>query len=223
MRCQFCGWDNPQGKENCEKCGKPLQSGTADQEPNVHERPTTRYPAQGNVVGKATVREPQLENMGTIVPEGEKECPRCGYTLDNGECPSCGYKKEDAPTPNSSVVSLSQSTGKAKETVRPIRKGEKEGAFTLTPISEETGKPEGEILPYKGKLILLNRNNTDPKNNTITSSEQASVSHEGGRWFIKDNSEHKTTFVQAVRKIELQDGDLILLGNQLYCFNSIKQ
>ena len=31
------------------------------------------------------------------------------------------------------------------------------------------------------------------------------------------------TFIQAARKIELENGDLILLGNQLYRFDSITE
>ena len=88
----------------------------------------------------------------------------------------------------------------------------------MVPISEETGMPEGDELSYEGNTIILNRDNTDPKNSTITSQEQASLTFENGKWSIEDKSEYKTTFVQAVRKIELQQGDLILLGNQLYRF-----
>ena len=32
MRCQFCGWDNPQGKETCEKCNKPLTNNVPKEE-----------------------------------------------------------------------------------------------------------------------------------------------------------------------------------------------
>lgn len=28
MRCQFCGWDNPEGRTKCEKCNKPLSNGS---------------------------------------------------------------------------------------------------------------------------------------------------------------------------------------------------
>ena len=102
--------------------------------------------------------------------------------------------------------------------MRPHRKGEKEGAFILTPISEETGEPEGESLSYEGNQVLLNRENTDPKNDTITSQVQAAISFEKETWGIEDYSEYRTTFVQAARRVELRNGDLILLGSQLYRF-----
>lgn len=217
MRCLFCGWDNPQEKNKCEKCGEPLQAEAVEVSPsNVHERPTTRQQGNGGVLGKETVRESKPGMAGAVLEE-QNECPECGYTLENGVCPSCGYKKTDSSIPDTPSVA-----NVGKKTVRPIRKVEKEVAFVLTPISEKTGEPEGDALSFNDNELSLNRENTDPKNDTITSSEQAVVSHKEGSWFIEDRSELKTTFVQAARKIELQNGDLILLGNQLYRFESNK-
>ena len=79
--------------------------------------------------------------------------------------------------------------------------------------------PEGNEMSFEGNSVILNRDNTDSKNKTITSQEQAVVTFENGKWCIEDKSEFKTTFVQASRKIELSSGDLILLGNQLYRFD----
>lgn len=212
MRCQFCGWDNPQGKEICEKCNKPLatESEKMEHEGNAssNNRPT-KLQTTGGFNLKATVRESATDNNAAA-----DLCPKCGYTIENGECASCGYsvgEVKNVASAGSAVV---------RKTMRPIRKGEKEGTFTLTPISEETGKPDGDKLSYDGNEVVLNRENTDQKNTTITSLRQASVVYDNGKWSIKDESEFKTTFVQAARKIELNDGDLILLGNQLYRFES---
>lgn len=214
MRCQFCGWDNPQGKVTCEKCNKPLTSNVAEEAKPVasnetnYDRPTDRQLA-GAFNPKATVRE---------TPDAEKvnnagKCPECGYLLENGECSACGYKVADKPAPAPEKISI-----QVRRTVRPIRKGEKIGEAKLVPISEETGMPEGDELAYEGNEVILNRDNTDPKNITITSQEQACLFCENGNWYIEDRSEYKTTFVQASRKIELKQGDLILLGTQLYRF-----
>ena len=106
--------------------------------------------------------------------------------------------------------------------MRPIRKGEKEGRFVLTPISEETGLPEGDPMVFEGNEVNLNRDNTAPKNHTITSQTQAVVRCENGKWFIIDKSEYKTTFVQAREYIDLENGGLILLGNQLFKFDLLQ-
>ena len=63
MKCQFCGYDNPQGKDVCEKCNKPLvefasrhiQEGEMKESVN-HDRPTERKSNSG-FNPKATVRE----------------------------------------------------------------------------------------------------------------------------------------------------------------------
>lgn len=211
MRCQFCGWDNPEGKETCEKCNKPLVSKETvvrqpeNPKPNAMDRPTDRK-VDGIFNPKATVREFSSDSRPV------NECPDCGYPMENGECSACGYR-ENTNKPESEKV-----IDEVRKTLRPVRKGSQACGFKLVPLSEETGLPEGDELVYEGKIQILNRDNTDPANSTITSQEQARLIFNEGKWSIEDKSEYRTTFVQASRNIELQPGDLILLGNQLYRF-----
>ena len=220
MRCHFCGWDNPEGRERCEKCNKPLQADHADA--TSHEHPTRRMPPQGIESLKATVPESMAR------PADKNECPECGYPLEGGACAHCGYTTNpvlDPPAPAKPQNETQHPIHKqpmiqvGKDTVRPKRKGEKEGRFVLTPISEDNGMSEGESKVYDGNKVVLNRENTDPRNTTITSQVQAIVSRENGQWFIEDQSELRTTFVQAARKTEIRGGDLILMGNQLFRFD----
>lgn len=212
MRCQFCGWDNPEGKTHCEKCNKPLLGGDGREEASavsdMHQKVTVQR-RSGSFNPKATVRE----NMASgSQPVASASCPECGFPLEDGVCANCGYAAgKPEPKPAKADDSLHR-------TVRPKRKEAKEGTFTLTPISEETGLPEGDAIHYEGNEVSLNRGNTDPKNKTITSVEQAVVSCKDGKWSIQDRSELKTTFVQAEQTIELKSGSLILLGSQLYRF-----
>ena len=69
-------------------------------------------------------------------------------------------------------------------------------------------------------ITALNRENTDSLNQTITSHIQAIVKKEGDKWMITDHSVLHTTFVQASRPIELKNGDLILLGDQIFRFEA---
>ena len=66
--------------------------------------------------------------------------------------------------------------------------------------------------------MVLTRDNTEPGNPSITSKEQAVVSHADGHWYIENRSEQNTTFVMARDKIELHNGDIILLGNRMFEF-----
>lgn len=217
MKCQFCGTINQPDRERCERCNKPLSSNVNNQMNMTmnenNDKPTNRQPERA-FNPKATVRE--TEANIPVVKEKPALCPDCGYELTDGTCAYCGYnvkKEQEVKTEEVSRVAVN-----VRKTMRPVRKTEKNHAFVLVPISEETGMPEGEMLNYEGENVVLNRDNTDPKNETITSQEQAVVSFENGKWCIEDRSEYKTTFVQAARKMELQAGDLILLGTQLYRF-----
>ena len=91
-------------------------------------------------------------------------------------------------------------------------------AFSLVKITD-SGEASVSIS-FNAEEVELNRGNTDPANQTITSRIQAVVRKEGDKWFIEDKSEYHSTFVQASRPAELRDGDMILLGDQLFRFEA---
>lgn len=222
MRCQFCGWDNPDGKERCEKCNKPLndvESEASSKGQSAHERLTERQKSS-SFNPKKTLRESAVAGNNAAENKEQEVCPECGFTLQNGECANCGYVSKNEEESVKSQHIHQREPVDVRKTVRPQRKGEKEQKFSLTPISEDTGLPEGEAIAFEGNTIDLTRNNTDPKNSTITSHTQATIAYHEGKWSIEDKSEYKTTFVQAENKIEIQPGALILLGNQLYRFDN---
>ena len=107
-----------------------------------------------------------------------------------------------------------------KGTVNPYMMNlELEPSFALKPIKRINERHELEELEFEGKEIVLNRENTEANNPSITSRQQAVISNVNGHWYIEDKSGQKTTFVQAAAKIELHEGDLILLGNRLFEFH----
>ena len=75
-------------------------------------------------------------------------------------------------------------------------------------------------MPETGKSIILNRENTEVSNRTITSKEQAEIVFEDGHWYLLDRSELRTTFIQANRKIEIIPDDIIVLGDRRFKFES---
>mgnify|MGYP001752542016 FL=1 len=75
-------------------------------------------------------------------------------------------------------------------------------------------------MEYEGKSIILNRENTEVSNRTITSKEQAEIVFEDGYWYLLDRSELRTTFIQANRKIEIIPDDIIVLGDRRFKFES---
>ncbi len=96
---------------------------------------------------------------------------------------------------------------------------ETDPTFLLKPIKRMDERHDFNEQEYEGKEVVLNRDNTDPGNPSITSREQAVITNVDGRWYIEDKSDQKTTFVRAGEKIELHDGDIILLGNRMFEFH----
>lgn len=218
MRCQFCGWENPETKSACEKCNQPLQQTVNPVEPNVAAAAGSNLSPERNTQvqqdsafnPRATVRE-----NGANKPAASATCPKCGYDLDGEDvCPCCGE----------SVVAKPQQSGAVdfKKTVRPdhnqrfAQEPKEVKGFSLTKLSRDEESLGNRF--YEGEDIALNRDNTDPSNTSITSHVQAVVKNEDGKWMITDKSEFHSTYVQVSRPTELKDGDLILLGDQLFRF-----
>lgn len=178
-----------------------------------------------------------------------KQCPKCGYPLRPGvdKCPHCKFsigqtipeqknesqatQREEEPVEHNRPTRMKGDTGNIKvssdkpryrgTTVNPYMMNmELEPSFILKPLKKFNERHELEEREFEGDSVILNRSNTDEKNGSITSKEQAVVSHKDGKWYIEDKSEQKTTFVQASHQIELQDGDIILLGNRLFEFHT---
>lgn len=183
--------------------------------------------------------------------EPNEVCPKCGYPVRPGtdKCPNCRYdiyanrsaRQNPAetyrePGYKSGMTGESQGGNRATrmasadDTHKPVRgtinpymmNVENEPLFRLKPIKRVEERHDLETLEYEGKEVVLNRDNTEVNNPSITSRQQAVITNEDGKWYIKDLSDQKTTFVQAGEKLELKDGDIILMGNRLFEFHTEK-
>ena len=93
------------------------------------------------------------------------------------------------------------------------------GTFcTLKPIAWQGEGIDYAPLSYSGDKIILNRANTDPNNQSITSKVQAEIISENGEWYLEDRSEQQTTYIHVGRKTKLKTGDIIILGNRRFEF-----
>ena len=214
MRCNNCGWENPDGAQRCEKCNSPLGGG------NVYE-PKAEAPQSPM---NSTVREP----MDTFErKESGHNCPECGFPLREGaqSCPNCG-KQFGAPAagpvgaPFVAPAAAAGFAAKYDATVNPWSNPMAGKSFKLQPVAWDNEPGELPAMTYTGTIVGLNRENTDPTNNSITSKTQAEIINENGKWFIEDKSSQQSTFVHAGRKIELADGDVIVLGNRRFVFKA---
>ena len=149
-------------------------------------------------------------------------CERCGYPIAENvsECPMChtpinrnSYNyHSDRHEPGNGNRSY------ARGTENPWVNPSKDSFCTLKRLSWQSEQIQYSPVSYSGRTIVLNRRNTDANNNSITSREQAVLTHENGEWFIENRSEQKTTLIRVDRKTKLNDGDIIVLGNRMFEF-----
>lgn len=237
MRCKNCGWENDPGAIRCDKCNAPLNGSMGSSDREIRD-PQVDKPL------KKTVRE--SDSINPIHENGLKKCPHCGYLYnsDMSVCPNCGKgdkqqenlsreepshgKPDDGmvvcPTCHETVPSkfnfcanCGQPLG--KHTFNPwARPQNSEKECSLTPMPWEGEESSVQSQKYTGKSIILNRGNTDPDNNSITSKEQAVLTFENGAWFIEDKSQQQTTYLHVGKKMQIEDGDIIILGNRRFVF-----
>ena len=196
MRCTNCGWDNADQNTRCEKCNSPLE---------------------GSMGNKKDYEESQGKNNGSTVRETIRETLR-------EESP---YPKETEPikspsptAPESKPISGAKPYGGTINTVGGIPYGAPMMNYCkLTPMPSV---PDEKHLPkeseFKGDYIELNRDNLDPDNFTISQNAQAILTCKNGKWYIKDQSHFKTTYVLASEEIPLKNGDVILMGSRRFIF-----
>lgn len=243
MRCKNCGWPNKPNEKTCVKCHAPLDQG---EEESVES--SIRSPKFSDSLQK-TVSEQEIFGAGQkvsivrdFVPSSDdtKPCPKCGYPVRPGteKCPNCKFPinqsisvqtlrdddvrnnvEEDVHT-HPTRMNNPIGNGKFKGTINPYMMNmEMTPRFVLKPLKRLNERHDFNEQEYEGKEVVLNRDNTEQDNASITSHQQAIISQSDGHWFIEDKSELKTTFVQASQKIEVRDGDIILLGNRLFEFH----
>lgn len=212
MRCMNCGWENPENLAKCEKCNSPLgHHPVSKPEPEPERDP----------ILKGTISERQIFDESKIESRGS-DCPECGYPLrpDMKLCPNCGYDlgKANKEGGLAKVQMCPMEGQRYNATVNPWANPTAGKTFTLKPVAWDNEKNEPMELSFVGDSVQLNRENTDPFNNTITSKVQAEITYENGSWLLEDKSNQRTTFIQAGRKTVIENGTVIMLGNRKFIF-----
>lgn len=136
------------------------------------------------------------------------QCQNCGsdVSIDFSFCPKCG-KKIHLPT----VRAIHH---------KPVADNQIKSRCSLTLVLEEDEIIQERKNVYEGNVVILNRDNTEPDNRTITSKEQAELSYKDGKWYIINKSELCSTYMELGRSIELQSGDIIVMGDRRFKFES---
>lgn len=165
---------------------------------------------------------PQPTVRGTVEPSVSKDavtiCDVCHQEVpaDYMFCPNCGARIRQKTI----FVRPNREKAKKEEILPPPPPPQPKFLLTLIPEPEEA--IEATTQNYEGESVILNRDNTEPDNLTITSRQQAELTCQDGKWFIEDHSDHKSTFIVANRKFEIQSGDIIVLGDRRFKFETEK-
>lgn len=131
-----------------------------------------------------------------------------------------GTPNQQWPASPPPVAPPSYGAGGFKGTIDPSRQPatDASGGFTMNPVNKD-GEPAKAPLQFTGAEVVLNRDNVDPGNPSITSKEQACIMQIDGAWHIVDRSALETTFVRVGTPHKLSKGDVILLGNRKFIFD----
>ena len=188
---------NQGGNKACPTCGYPVMGDFA----MCPSCGAQLKPQPAQVVSEAPARAakpaPVEEEMNIVTT-----CDACGKEVpaSYAHCPYCGEKIHQ------------KTVFVRRHHVEPPKP-----KCSLALVPEENEQVE-RVNDYEGASIMLNRENTEPNNRSITSKVQAELICEDDKWYILNHSELCSTVVEANRKIELQPGDIIVLGDRRFKF-----
>ena len=156
-----------------------------------------------------TAARPPLKPQNDAAGTDTNICDKCGTEVpgDIQYCPKCG-ERIHLPT----VRAIRHKPVAPPEPPKP--------QCHLTIIPEEGEITEPFKNDYEGDSIILNRENTEQNNRTITSKEQAELICENGQWYLLNRSELGSTYLEANRKLSLEPGDVIVLGDRRFRFET---
>lgn len=196
----------PQGSRNCPSCGYPVV-GDFTTCPNCGmPMPASAAPKPEAPIKPAVNETSASASLAELGIPDHVTCQSCGteVSINFSFCPKCG-EKIHLPT-----IRAIRHTPVAAEPPKP--------KFTLELLLEEGEVTQPRTNEYQGDSVILNRENTEPDNRTITSKEQAEISCEDGKWFILNKSELGSTYIETNRKFEIQPGDVVVMGDRRFKF-----
>jgi hypothetical protein len=220
--CPKCYAKCPEADKFCGKCGSELE--IADFNVSVMPHPPTKRGKPAKDFPIDTDSESSKQLIKSFIKRSEK-CPHCGYPNAKGNtiCVNCHKnlnkssgrnirRRENAP-----IQAPSNNSNGGEITISPYARHK----CKLISIPEKGEEKIQDIVLEALKttnVISLNRNNTDPGNNTISRSLHAIIKYADGKWTIIDKSINHNTFLQLNEPHTLKNGDVIILGDRRFKF-----
>lgn len=209
MRCNNCGWNNPDGVSKCQKCNQPL----------VME----------------TVPLSQMEGSSTI-PMGNL-CPNCGYAISEGTviCPIC---KTEIKKADDGIESVSDFENTQKTVMMDAPKGNsnnqqidvKHTVVDVQPVHSTESAESPKVVDLKKTVCDFSRVEEKEEKiaadqeskNVVTKKEQIieTEQHEQSRdeqqfsygFECMDSDEHDKIELVSKSELLLKEDEVILIG-----------
>jgi len=233
MRCHSCSFDNPAGSIYCQQCGTRLQGG-APVPVAAHAVGPDAHASQAASPGGPPRNQPPDEPVLGAAPDtwdspSEVRCSRCGTTNQPNmrfcvECgnplaqPSPAAPKKSEPSlagPNAQETPQERAprtmleapaAGVSAQLVAILKDGSDGRTFPLASDQVDVGRTEGDIvLP------------DDP----YLSPRHARLAHRPEGWFLRDLDSVNGIFVRIREPVDLADGDMLLIGQQVLRFETL--
>ena len=207
--CPHCGYPVIGDFSSCPNCGANI--GLAPK-PTTIQNPQMGAPMAAPVMASAPTPpqvKPSASELAELGIDETVKCDKCGtvVSIDYSFCPKCGER-----------IHLPTIRGIRHSPTPPPKPPKPRCHLTLIPEEDEQMEPVRN--DYEGDTIILTRKNTEATNRTITSKEQAELICENDKWFVLNRSELASTYLEASRKLELQHGDIIVLGDRRFKFET---
>lgn len=202
--CPKCGYPKLSNTDVCPNCGASLEKKEeVVPEINVADKSSTQDDLKAV---KATV---VFNSVSEMVEQKPVAQPNTKMTMREAT-PNKSEMKKTVRDVSSSILQPIN----AEKIVAQIEANETE-KLSLVAVDGFDGNAPVKI-ECDTPSFIINRSVIDPSNVSISDSVQAEILYENGGWYIQNQSEMKNTYIQVNRKMSLEKGDVIVVGNRRY-------
>jgi ribosomal protein L40E len=193
--CSACGATNEKEYQFCQRCGTKLQ------------RPDEKAPDQTRPLRDPTAeiptgaREPASEDAKPAPQtEGTQECPKCSdlIALHADSCPACGTAVGGEHT-------------RVMSAVKPPPRPRLLLVLENSQVGEEYKLGANTVIGRKAGEIAF-------PHDDLMSGRHALIEKRGDSFILKDQGSRNGVFVRIKDEVELQPGDMFLIGKKLFQF-----
>ena len=166
-----------------------------------NDKTSTNQTVKDHHLLKRTIKGRQ-NSESKAVPEFIS-CSNCGYPKENeaAECPKCETVSKDREG-NKKTISITNFSF------------EEEGILLqLSPLKEDH---KAFKLKLTENEVVLNRESFKDDDPSISSNSHITLTQTEGKVFLENKSSNDAVFFKVENRIELKNGDVILLGKNKY-------